>query len=40
MAAVPVMSSEAMRENTTDGKDFWAAYSRPEYPALSSMVTE
>jgi hypothetical protein len=40
MAAVPVISSEATQENITDGKDFWAVYSRPEYPALSSMVIE
>ncbi len=40
MAAVPVISSEATQENITDGKDFWAVYSRPEYPILSSMVIE
>jgi hypothetical protein len=39
MAAVPVMSSEAMQESITDGKGFWGVYSRPEYPTLSSMVT-
>jgi hypothetical protein len=37
VAAVPVISSEAIQENITDGKDFWAVYSRPEYLTLLSM---
>jgi hypothetical protein len=37
---VLAISLEATQENTTDGKDFWAAYSRPEFLILSSMAIE
>jgi hypothetical protein len=39
-AAIPVISLGATQENITGVKDFWVAYSRPEYPILSSMVIE
>jgi hypothetical protein len=39
-AAIPAISLGATQENITGEKDFWAAYSRPEFPILSSMITE
>jgi hypothetical protein len=39
-AAIPVISLGATQEDVTGEKDFWAAYSRPEFPILSSTITE
>jgi hypothetical protein len=40
MAAVPAISSEATQENITDGRDFWAVSSRPEFLILLSIIIE
>jgi hypothetical protein len=39
-AAVPAISLGATLEDITGEKDFWGVYSRPEFPILSSMITE
>lgn len=37
---IPVTYSVAIQEGIGGEKDFWAAYSRPEFLALSSMTIE